>query len=96
MLLTLGLWDEFVGRPFARAGAVFHELGHNMYLWHSGIPVAFGNANQPTVIPPNCNPNFLSSMSYLYSIHGLFDANGFIQLDYSGQQLSNPGRECAS
>ena len=41
MLLTLGLWDEFVGRPFARAGAAFHELGHNMYLWHSGIPVAF-------------------------------------------------------
>ncbi len=37
-----------------------------MYLWHSGTPVAFGNANQPTVIPPNCNPNFLSSMSYLY------------------------------
>ena len=89
MLLTLGLWDEFVGRPFSRAGALFHELGHNMYLWHSGTPVAFGNANQQTVIPPNCNPNILSSMSYLYSIHGLFDPNGFIQVDYSGQQLSN-------
>jgi len=89
MLVALGLWDEFVGRPFARAGGFFHELGHNLNLWHSGVPVAFGNATQPTVIGPNCKPNFLSSMSYLYSVHGLVDIFGNKQVDYSGEQLDN-------
>jgi hypothetical protein len=88
VLLSLGLWDEFVGRPFAREGANFHELGHNANLWHSGKPADFGNATTSTVIYPNCNPFVLSSMSYLYSIHGLFDPNGDVQLDYSGQELT--------
>ena len=59
-----------------------------MYLWHSGTPVAFGNANQPTVIPPNCKPEFpeLDERSWTL-IHGLFDPIGFIQVDYSGEKL---------
>ena len=85
-LVTLGLWDEFVGRPFARAGTTFHEFGHNLELWHGGLPATLGNKalNTATYIEPNCKPNHLSSMSYLFQVHGLFDVNDEIQLDYSG------------
>jgi hypothetical protein len=27
-LVTLGRWDEFVGKPFTRASTAFHEIGH--------------------------------------------------------------------
>ncbi|HXV68794.1 MAG TPA: Ig-like domain-containing protein, partial [Nitrospira sp.] len=85
-LVTLGLWDEFVGRPFARAGTTFHELGHNLELWHGGLPAILGNKalNTATYIEPNCKPNYLSSMSYLFQVHALFDNDDQIHLDYSG------------
>jgi hypothetical protein len=82
-LATHGLWDEFVGRPYARAVTIFHEIGHNVNLWHSGVSANWGNATQPTVIDPNCKPNFLSSMNYLFELYGVFDQFGNIQLDYS-------------
>ena len=87
-LITLGLWDEFVGKPFARAGTWFHELGHNLSLWHSGGAAVWGNkgSNTANYVEPNCKPNYLSSMSYLFQVHGLFNAADQIQLDYSTAQ----------
>ena len=35
-MVTLGFWDEFVGRPFVRASTTFHELGHTLGLFHGG------------------------------------------------------------
>src|SRR5262249_45818656 len=73
LMVTLGLWDEFVGRPFVRASTTFHELGHNGELWHGGKPAIWGNAalNTATYVEPNCKPNYFSSMSYLFQVHGL-------------------------
>ena len=96
VLLSLGLWDEFVGRPFAREGALFHELGHNQNLWHSGRPAQFGNATTATVIYPNCSPIFLSSMSYPYSIHGSVRPGREHPAGLLGPSTSHSGRECAS
>ena len=92
LLVTLGLWDDFVGRPFPRAGTTFHELGHTLELWHGGLPAILGNKalNTATYIEPNCKPNHLSSMSYLFQVHGLFDDDDdVIRLDYSGAQQGN-------
>ena len=89
-MVTLGFWDEFVGKPFIRASTTFHELGHNLNLWHSGQPVAWGNKalNTATFIEPNCKPVHLSSMSYLFQVHGLFDDDDNIHFDLSGTPQS--------
>jgi Bacterial cadherin-like domain len=87
ILVSLGLWDEFVGRPYVRAATLFHELGHNGNLWHGGLPAILGNnavaVNTATYIEPNCKPFYRSSMNYLYELHGLFDYSGNLRLDYS-------------
>ncbi len=85
VLITLGLWDNFVGTPFVQASTLLHELGHNLGLWHGGQPAVWGDKALGTVsyIEPNCKPNYLSSMSYLFQVHGLMDADGGIHLDYS-------------
>ncbi len=92
-LVALGFWDEFVGKPFVRTSTFFHELGHNFDLWHGGVPATFGNKaqNTATYVEPNCKPNFLTSMSYLYQVHGLFDDNDQIHIDYSGTAYPNLG-----
>ena len=86
VMVALGLWDEFVGRPFVRASTTFHELGHNWELWHGGISADWGNKalGSTTYIEPHCKPYYLSSMSYLFQVHGLFDVNDVINLDFSG------------
>jgi hypothetical protein len=83
IMVTLGLWDEFVGKPYARVATLFHELGHNGNLWHGGLPAILGDQNTATYIEPNCKPLYRSSMNYLYELHGLFDYNDNIRLDYS-------------
>jgi hypothetical protein len=85
-LVTLGFWDEHVGRPFVRASTTFHELGHNLNLWHGGRPATFGNKalKTSTHVEPNCKPTYLSAMSYLFQVHGLFDDNDDVYLDLSG------------
>jgi hypothetical protein len=83
-LITLGLWDDFLGTPFVQASTTLHELGHNFDLWHGGAPAIFGNTTTPTYVEPNCKPNYLSSMSYLFQVHGLFDDDGNLHLNYSG------------
>jgi Big-like domain-containing protein len=86
LLVTLGLWDEFVGRPFTRAATTFHELGHNLELWHGGISPTWGNKglNTATYIEPQCKPFHISTISYLFQVHGLFDGNDEIHIDFSG------------
>ncbi|MGH9411254.1 MAG: Ig-like domain-containing protein [Vicinamibacterales bacterium] len=91
VLITLGLWDDFVGTPFVQASTTLHELGHNLNLWHGGGPAIWGDkaANTATFIEPNCKPNYLSSMSYLFQVHGLLDNQGNIHLDYSESARSS-------
>src|SRR5262249_21527773 len=81
-LVTLGRWEEFVARPFVRASMTFHELGHNLNLWHGGLPAIIGNKalNTATFAYPNCKPPYLSSMSYAFLVHGLFDNSDDIHL----------------
>jgi hypothetical protein len=92
-MVTLGRFDELVGRPFVRASTTFHELGHSLNLWHGGLPTVWGNkaplsptgqllAPTKTIVEPNCKP-FPSSMSYLYQMHGMYDGDDNIHLDYS-------------
>jgi hypothetical protein len=89
-LVTLGLWDDFTGSEFVQGSTTAHELGHTMFLWHGGEPALFGDraANPPTAtfIPPNCKPNYLSSMSYSFQAIGLLDDNGNPYFDYSAEK----------
>src|SRR5215203_347767 len=82
-LITLGLWDDFVGTEFMQASTTLHEIGHNVNLWHGGPPPVWGTKTTPTVVEPNCKPNYLSSMSYLYQAHGLYDLSGNANIDFS-------------
>ena len=77
-MITLGKWDNQVGSDFTQAATLFHELGHNLGLRHG-----------PTAKSANCEPNFLSSMNYLYQTAGLLDGKGSPQIDYSRQELPN-------
>jgi hypothetical protein len=88
-MVTLGLWDGHVGRPFVRASTTFHELGHNLNLWHGGRGPVWGDKalNTATLIEPNCKPTYQSAMSYLFQVHGLLDDNGTLNLDFSGTQV---------
>ena len=63
-LITLGLWDNtnFVGSDFGVASTTMHELGHTFGLGHGGDAL------------PNCKPNYLSVMNYLFQLGGLIDA----------------------
>ena len=80
LMITLGLWDNFVGTPFVQASTTVHELGHNLDLGHGGLPSE-----------PNCKPNYLSSMSYLFQVHGLYrdGDDGSPHVDYSGMAHVN-------
>jgi hypothetical protein len=72
-LITLGLWDNtnFVGGDFGVASTTMHELGHTFGLGHGGDAL------------PNCKPNYLSVMNYLFQLGGLVDADGVPHLGYS-------------
>jgi hypothetical protein len=80
LMVTLGLWDHEVGTDFVQAATLFHELGHNLALRHGG-------QSQAT----NCQPNYESSMNYLFQIGGLLDAHGVPAIDYSREVLPNLG-----
>ncbi|MDQ3347214.1 MAG: hypothetical protein M3545_04530 [Acidobacteriota bacterium] len=83
MLITLGAFDDSSGLPigtdYMQAATLMHEAGHNFELTHAGPPK---NPREP-----NCKPNYLSVMNYLFQLRGLLDANGVPQLNYSGQTL---------
>jgi hypothetical protein len=86
-LITLGLWDTVLGTgtPFVQASTTFHELGHNGNLWHGGAAAKLGSkaAATSTTFEANCKPDYLSTMSYLFQVHGLIDVFNAPQLDYS-------------
>ena len=82
VLVTLGGFDDNdgkpVGTPFMQASTWMHEFGHNFERRHGGGP-----------LEPNCKPNYLSAMNYLYQLRGLLDDAGAPHLDYS-REVINP------
>jgi hypothetical protein len=85
LMVTLGLWDNFVGTPFMQASTLLHELGHNFGFRHGGPPLPTSAGS--LALQPNCKPNYQSAMNYLFQVRGLFNTNGQAVLDYSRQAL---------
>ena len=81
-MVTMGFWDNYVGTDFFQASTILHEFGHNGDRWHGGGPPAVVEVGQsPNVkakvtFEPNCKPNYLSAMSYMFQLHGLRDNAG--------------------
>jgi len=98
VMVSLGLWDtiDYVGSIFVQASTTMHELGHNIELYHGGSAPIYGNATTATYIEPNCKPNYLSIMSYLFQARGLFDNvpahAGIPQLNYSTLGPNQPNQ----
>ena len=112
-MVTLGLWENFVGTDFFLGTTTMHEVGHQLDLWHGGAPPQFsdstgwdddhdwnpnpwmrqwdderhrpgtGRGRVTVEFEPNCKPNHLSVMSYLFQMGGLLDDAGVPHLDYS-------------
>lgn len=69
--------------------------GYQFELWHGGAPPTFHEGDEDaggrhrddeslTVsYEENCKPNYPSTMSYLFQLHGLLDDAGVPHLDYS-------------
>jgi hypothetical protein len=75
-MVSLGAWGHgFLGSDFIRASTTLHELGHTTWLTHGGSSVSINE--------PNCKPNYLSVMNYLFQMGGLRDEDGTPHLDYS-------------
>jgi hypothetical protein len=85
LMVTLGAFNNAAGLPVGsdhmQAATLMHELGHNLGLLHG----AFKTQDAPTVIvpEPNCKPNYLSTMNYLFQLRGLIDADGITRVDYA-------------
>ncbi len=80
LMVTLGAFDDFNGNPvgtdFWQASTLMHELGHNLGRRHGGDP-----------FEPNCKPNYLSVMNYLFQLRGLFDVTGMPRVDFSSDMF---------
>lgn len=73
-----------VGTLGVQIGTLLHELGHSNTLTHGGTYyIDPANPSLPSY-EPNCKPNFLSVMSYLFQVRGFVDG-GF---DYSDQTIA--------
>jgi hypothetical protein len=79
LLVTLGAFVDAdglpVGSPFMQGSTIMHEWGHTFELTHAGTPT----------IPrePNCKPNYLSVMNYLFQLRGLLDPAGLPRMDFA-------------
>jgi hypothetical protein len=78
--VTVGLWSSV--SDFALASIITHELGHNLWRDHSGDPF--------NAFEPNCNPNYLSVMNWLFEIDGLKKNDGIPRIDFSGKPPFSP------
>jgi hypothetical protein len=80
VMVTLGAFDDSdgkpIGTPFMQASTLMHEFGHTFERRHGGD---FGE--------PNCKPNYLSVMNYLFQLRGLINADDDLVVDFSGQRL---------
>jgi hypothetical protein len=77
-MVSLGLWDNFRGTEDMQANTTLHELGHNLDLWHGGgkPQFSFGQSGLHVFVQPNCKPNHLSVMSYLFQATGVRGPDG--------------------
>ena len=73
-----------VGTLNVQTGTLMHELGHSLALTHGGT--YYRDLNYPSLptYEPNCKPNYLSIMNYLFQVRGFVDG----AFDYSTQTLS--------
>jgi len=79
-----GYCNNQMGSVEVQTGTLMHEIGHTLTLTHGGVYyLDASNPSLPT-FEPNCKPNFLSVMNYLFQIRG-FVEGGF---DYSAQTLA--------
>ena len=98
MLLTLGAFDDSdgkpVGTPFMQGATIMHEWGHTFELKHGGPANPMVNGVVVPQIPraPNCQPQYLSVMNYMYQLRGLLDDGGSPHFNYAGQ-ASDPINE---
>jgi hypothetical protein len=78
-VVTTGLWASV--SDFVMSSIITHELGHHLWRDHSGDPfVSF---------EPNCNPNYLSVMNYIFEYDGLKKNDGVPRIDFSRQALGS-------
>ena len=82
-MVAMGAFDDGdglpVGPPFMQASTLMHEGGHN-----------FGRRHGGDLFEPNCKPQYLSVMNYLYQLRGLPDADGVPRLDYNRSGRPQP------
>ncbi len=95
-MISLGMWDKvnFVGSDDFIALTTLHELGHNVNLYHGGLPPQRTAAS--IYYEPNCKPNYLSIMNYSFVANGLRDDLGVGHADYSRETYSNVNEELLS
>jgi hypothetical protein len=88
-MVSLGLWDNFLASPDMQANTTLHELGHNLDLWHGGGKPQFTKTSKGlhVFVQPNCKPNHLSIMSYLFQATGVRGADGVARARLSGEVI---------
>ena len=69
-----------------QGSTLMHELGHNFELTHGGAGSLYPNVERE----PNCKPNYLSVMNYLYQLRGLPDDSGKLHMDFSAEAIGGP------
>jgi len=90
-MVSLGLWDNFQGTRDLQANTTLHELGHNLDLWHGGGKPQFTKTAKGlhVFVQPNCKPNHLSIMSYLFQATGVRGADGLARARLSGEVIGS-------
>jgi len=86
-MVSLGLWDNFVGTEFMQASTTVHELAHSLDIWHGGPPPTFtpaANGRLNRFVEPNCKPFYFSVTNYAYQAAGLRSNGGIPQVALSG------------
>jgi hypothetical protein len=90
-LISLGLWGPDGQTDQVQSGTLMHELGHSLGLTHGGLSRMQVSGGYAFSFEPNCKPNYLSVMNYMFQVD-LLDGN----LDYSEQVLNSLNESLAS